>query len=468
MAGPAGFTIRSERSGADGALARRDFSLQTSRPTRGATWNAPHWAVILFLVGLVVPWIISLGPLNLSVYRFVLLVLLLPCLWSWIRGTLGFKFPDLALFLYSIWAGIALFAAHDGSAATQTSGILFIETMGAYLLARRYVRDAADFRGMVLVVMIVVLALSPFAVYEWITGNKPILSALSTIFPTVEGTMMTPRWGFWRVQGPFSHSIEFGLFCTSILALTHLAWGHGSSFASRWFLTAAVAGTTFLSMSSAPISCLVFQAMLMGYIGLLWRNSSKWTILWSIVAVGFLVAQFGSDQGAAKFFISHFTFDPQTGWYRLAIWDFGSASVLNHPLLGIGLADWERPRWMAADSVDNFWLLTAMRYGIPAAVLLFGSCLYMMVAVTRAKSADRTIEICRVAYLICMTTFFFVGVTIHFSHGIYAWFMFALGSGAWLVDTRQPKLARAIENNLLTRDRLLSHWNACQQSQVWN
>jgi len=53
MAGPAGFTIRSERSllsGADDALARRDFSLQTSRPT----WNAPHWAVILFLVGLVV------------------------------------------------------------------------------------------------------------------------------------------------------------------------------------------------------------------------------------------------------------------------------------------------------------------------------------------------------------------------------------------------------------------------------
>src|SRR5258705_10814670 len=110
MAGPAGFTIRSERSllsGADGALARRDFSLQTSRPT----WNAPHWAVILFLVGLVVPWIISLGPLNLSVYRFVLLVFVLPCLSSWIRGTLGFKFPDLALFLYSIWAGIALFAA---------------------------------------------------------------------------------------------------------------------------------------------------------------------------------------------------------------------------------------------------------------------------------------------------------------------------------------------------------------------
>ena len=128
----------------------------------------------------------------------------------------------------------------------------------------------------------------------------------------------------------------------------------------------------------------------MGYAWLLRRNNSKWMILWSIVAVGLLAAQFGSNQGAAKFFISHFTFDPQTGWYRVAIWDFGSASVLNHPLLGIGLADWERPRWMASDSVDNFWLLTAMRYGIPAVVLLLGSCIYTMFAVTSARSADRT------------------------------------------------------------------------------
>jgi hypothetical protein len=418
--------------------------------------------VIAFLVGLAVPWIIPLGPMNLSVYRLVLLVTLLPCLLSWVRGTLGFRLPDLALFFYSIWAAASLFAAHDGSAATQTSGIFFIETMGAYLLARRYVRDAADFRGMVLTITIVVLALSPFAVYEWITGNKPLLSTLNVVFPTVEVTMMAPRWGFWRVQGPFSHSIEFGLFCTSIVALTHLAWGHGGNFALRWLLTMMVAATAFLSMSSAPISCLVFQVVLMAYAGLLRRNSRKWLILWSIFAAGVLAAQLGSNQGAAKFFISHFTFDPQTGWYRVAIWDYGSASVLNHPMLGIGLADWERPRWMVSDSVDNFWLLTAMRHGIPALVLLLGSCIYTMVAVTTAKSADRMVEICRVAYLISIITFLFVGVTIQFSHGIYAWFVFILGSGAWFMDTKERGSAMTTDGNLLSREKIR------QQPQMWN
>lgn len=416
--------------------------------------------MIIFLFGLAIPWIIPLGPMNLSVYRLVLLPIVLPCLWNWMRGTLGFILPDFALLLYSIWAGIAVFAAHGGSAATQTSGIFFVETMGAYLLARRHVRDAAGFRGMVLVVMMVVFALSPFAMYEWITGDKPILSAMSTIFPTVEITTMTPRWGFWRVQGPFSHSIEFGLFCTSILALTYLAWGHGASFVSRWLFTAWVAGTAVFSMSSAPISCLVFQFMLIGYNRLLWRYRRRWTILWSIAIIGCLVVELGSDQGAVKFFISYFTFDPETGWYRVAIWDFGTASVLNHPLLGIGLADWERPRWMVSDSVDNFWLLTAMRYGIPALVLLLGSCIWMMIAVARAKSADRATEICRVAYLICMVTFLFVGATIHFSHAIYAWFMFVWGCGAWLQDIKRPELAKIAENNLLTRDRSFSYWNS--------
>jgi hypothetical protein len=383
------------------------------------------------------------------------------------RGRLnGILLPDLALFFYCIWAGIALFAAH-GFAAIQSVGIFFIETMGAYLLARRFIRDAAGFSGMVFVMTMIVLVLSPFAIYEWITGSKPILWALSTIFPTVEATMMT-RSGFWRVQGPFTHSIEFGLFCTSILAMTHLAWGHNRSVASRWLLTASVAGTALLSMSSAPLTCLIFQVMLMGYNWLLWDYRSRWKILWSIAVLGFLIVQFGSNLGAVKFFISHFTFDPQTGWYRLAIWDFGTASVLDHPLLGIGLADWERPRWMPSGSVDNFWLLTAMRYGIPSVVLLSGSCIWMTLAIARAKSADRTIEICRLAYLICMMTFLFVGVTVHFAHAIYAWFMFALGSGAWLLDTKRPKVARATESNLLASDRLLSHWNARQQPQVWN
>jgi hypothetical protein len=453
--------------GAEGVLAGGDFSLQQDQSARGRTSNALHWTVVVFLIGLAVPWIIPLGPLNLSTYGLVLLILLLPCLWHWVRGSLGgITVPDLGLFLYCIWSGIALFAAH-GAAAVQTVGIFFIETLGAYLLARRFIRDAAGFTAMVSLMTRIVLVLSPFAIYEWLTGDKPLLWAFGTIFPTVEATMM-PRNDFWRVQGPFTHSIEFGLFCTSVVALTHLAWGHNRSLASRWFMTGAMAGTALLSMSSAPLACLFLQVAVMGYNWLFSRFKSRWMILWSVVILGVLVVQFGSNLGAVKFFISNFTFDPQTGWYRIAIWDFGVESVLNHPLLGIGLDDWERPRWMHSSSVDNFWLLTAMRYGIPSVVLLFGSCVWTIISVARAKSTDRTIEICRLAYLICMMTFLLVGFTIHFAHAIYAWFMFALGSGVWLRDVEQPNEALIAPSTFFARDRLSSSWNARQPPPVWN
>jgi len=389
-------------------------------------------------------------------------VFLLPCLWKWVGGRLGIRLPDVGLLLYSTWAVIALFAAHGVPGAIQPSGILIPETMGAYLLARRFIRNSHDFLRMVLVITAVILSLSPFAIYEWITGSKPILQALSTIFPTVEITFMTPRWGFWRVQGPFSHSIEFGLFCTSVIALTHLALGHDRSIASRWFLSGSVAGTAFLSMSSAPLFCLLLQVMLIGYNSMLAHYNRRWTILWCIAFLGYLVVLLGSNQSVVKFFISHFTFDAQTGWYRIAIWDHGSASVLNHPYLGIGLANWARPRWMASDSVDNFWLLTAMRYGIPAVILLFGSCLWMTLAIVRAKSADKATENCRLAYLMCLTTFLFVGATIHFAHATYAWFMFILGSGAWLLDGSRAA-ATSIDNNPLAGGRFLSPRNARQK-----
>src|SRR5215510_8867620 len=48
-----------------------------------------HWPVLLFLVTLIVPWAIFIGPLRMSLYRFVLLGMVLPCLGMWILGRVG-------------------------------------------------------------------------------------------------------------------------------------------------------------------------------------------------------------------------------------------------------------------------------------------------------------------------------------------------------------------------------------------
>lgn len=413
------------------------------------------WPVVLFLVGLVIPWIIPLGPLNLSVYRFVLLGTLLPCLAMWARGQAGpIRASDIGLFLFSGWVGLTLIVAHGPASGTQSAGIFFIETMGAYLLARCYIRDAEDFENMIDLMVKIVVLLLPFAIYEWFTGGKPILSAFGVVFPTVEITMMEPRLGFWRVQGPFDHSIQFGIFCGSIFALAYLTAGTGRRAASRKVMAVLAAVTAFLSLSSAPIAGLVMQSALICWNWVLKPFKSRWLILCGLVLAAYLVVEFGSNQTPVKFYISRFTFDGSTGWHRLAIWEFGSASVLNHPLFGIGFGDWERPKWLVSDSVDNFWLILAMRHGLPAFFLFLAQYLWVIISVSLKKTDDEKLQNYKVAYIICLAVYSFVGTTVHIYAAPYAWFVFLLGSGVWMLDVKPGEAAAVNETDPGMRRRL--------------
>src|SRR4051812_170533 len=118
-----------------------------------------------------------------------------------------------------------------------------------------------------------------------------------------------------------------------------------------------------------------------------------------------------------------------------AIWEYGSASVLNNPLFGVGFGDWARASWMPS-SVDMFWLLNAMRFGLPAGLLMLSAFFMLFLAVSFRKGLDDRLNACRTAYLIVMASFFVVGWTVHFWGEAYNWFLFLLGSGAWLLDVR--------------------------------
>ncbi len=399
--------------------------------------------VKLFLAGLLIPWVLPIGPLNLSVYRIVLVIAILPCLVMWLQGKAGRKRPgDFGLFLFCLWAAVAFVVVQGIETSVEPAGILFIESMGSYLLARVCIRNARDFQNMVVFVAKLIVCLLPFAIFEWVTGTNLLLLAFGAVFRTEAITRMAPRMGLWRVQGPFSHSILFGTFCASMLALTCLATKGRLSGTSRGLLTGLVGFAALLSMSSAPIGGLVVQIAL-----LLWNKTfrnfaGRWKLLWAIALAGYLVVEFGSNQTPAQFYISHFTFDQQTGWYRLWIWDYGSASVANHPIFGIGLASWARPAWMSGDSVDNFWLLMAMRHGLPAFVLMTLSWLSLWLSVAWKKEIDPEVDDCRIAYLICMTSFAIVGSTVHFWVAAYAWFFFLAGSGVWILDINSRKEAQ--------------------------
>ena len=127
-------------------------------------------------------------------------------------------------------------------------------------------------------------------------------------------------------------------------------------------------------------------------------------------------------------------FDNSSYWYRRFIWEYGSATALNHPLFGVGLTDWERPAWMPTASLDNFWLFQAVRSGLPAPFLLLLAMLSILLPVCLRKTVDSKVDEYRTAFAISMGYFFSTGWTVHFWGNVYVLFLFLMGAGVWILD----------------------------------
>ncbi len=271
--------------------ARTAAGKRSGRWTRGGAIVVPaeqpdrlHWVVLLFLVGLVIPWVIMIGPLRLSVYRLVLLATTIPCLVIWARGGAGrVRVADLAMLAFCAWGTVCLMVNHGVSDGIQPSGILFIESAGPYFMARCFIRNERQFEAMVRLLFWVILAMLPLGLVELLTGYKATLRLFDLVMPSVDETLMDVRWGLRRVQGPFEHPILFGVFCGGILAMTLLVLGYKKKGLRRWGRAALVGATSLLSLSSGPMSAIVVQILLLGWNWALGAVEARWKILWALV-----------------------------------------------------------------------------------------------------------------------------------------------------------------------------------------
>jgi hypothetical protein len=395
------------------------------------------WPIIFLLVSFIVPWVISLGPVRLSLYRVVLIVMTVPCLVQFVSGKAGrVRLPDVAVILFGLWAVLCLAVVHGPTTAVQGGSITFIETVGAYMIARCYIRTEADFEKMVsLMFKIIVFILLPFGIIEMATGYKPLLKVFGTIMPVIDVTMMDRRWEFWRVQGPYEHPLLFGVNCGAVYGLTHLVLGYGRPLSQRWLRTGLVGLTVVLCLSSGPLSALVVQTALIGWNWLLSAVKSRWTLLSLALAILYVGIYLYSGQSVARFYISHAPlFDSWSAYYRILIWENGTATVANHPIFGIGYNEYERPSWMAP-SVDIFWLNNAIMFGLPGGLLVITTLVSAVTLVALRQGSDARTDNYRSGYIISMAGFFVVGCTVFFWNGTYSLFFFLVASGLWLAET---------------------------------
>ncbi|TPN88494.1 hypothetical protein FJ987_23415 [Mesorhizobium sp. CU2] len=435
-------------------LLSRPFSTEVENVNAGASLRdaagsvqakrkQSSWPVFLFIAALVVPWIISVGPLRLSLYRFVLLAMLVPCVVAWITGKAGrIRLADISLLLCALWPTLSLVVNHGWAIAVQTGGIGFLEAFGAYLLARCYIRDADDFHNAVKLLFGTVLFLMPFAFVECVSGQNVLREMFGMIVSTGPSYSHEYRSGFARVQSVFEHSILFGVYVGSSLALVHLVLGYQKSLFQRFLKDGIVTSVALTSLSAGPIGGVVAMTALLSWNGLLRSLGSRWKILIGLLVCLFVALQSFANRSALTILTSFFIFDPASYWYRRLIWQYGTENVANHPIFGLGMNDWERPAWMPAASIDNFFLVQAVHWGLPAPIFLMLAFFLIVVAVALKKDLDEKLVDYRTGFILAMVFFFLVGWSVAFWGSTYVVFLFLLGSGVWILEARATPITR--------------------------
>ena len=113
---------------------------------------------------------------------------------------------------------------------------------------------------------------------------------------------------------------------------------------------------------------------------------------------------------------------------------------MNHPFMGIGLNEWERPEWLAS-TVDNLWLLIAMRHGLPCFGFLALAIGLHIFAISRRHDLSPDAQLIRKGYIITLAGLIFTLSTVFIWEAMNVMAMFFIGAGAFLYASA-PRSAR--------------------------
>jgi len=415
-----------------GAPARRAAAGPAAAPpadTPATRWQ--HRLLAGFFVTLVIPGSFSVAGLTLSPSRLFLIVVFVPLFLDWFRGRAGrITAGDVGILLYCFWTWMALFAVH-GPGRVHSAGIQFVEAFGGYLVGRTLVRSAEDYRIFVRYLFYAMAFLLPFALAEFLTGWSP-LRAISEAFLAVDERHINrqPRLGFVeRVQGPFAHSILFGLFCS--LGVANFFFVFRDAFVKRAVRVGMALGMIFMSLSSAPFLAAGLQLIMMGWNGFFAFLRARWVVLIVLGLAIVAALEAFAEGGFLGFLFETFLLMPQTGYGRLEILYYGTKSVLAHPLFGVGQGEWVRAYYMGHPTIDNFWLATAVRYGLPTLLFLWFAIVCNALAILLQTDLDPEEQRQRRGYLIALTGLLMILVTVSIWGPVSTFVLTYFGAGVW-------------------------------------
>jgi hypothetical protein len=435
------------------ALPRIEAALVAERKSGVATKTGLAWPAIFYLIAVVAPINVNVGSIFLTSVRAVLLVMFIPMLLRLLSGKVGRLFiTDIFFFLFIAWGIVALTITSPDQALSQ-GGSIGLEFIGGYLVGRVYVTDRQSFIALCRWLVVLVLFSVPFALHETLTGRPIIIEYLHKIpgVTSVSAVTIEGRMGLERVQYTFAHPIHYGLFCSVAFSLCFVALKDVYNLPRRLVSSVIIMLSGFLALSSGALLAIVLQIALITWSSIFASVKARWWMLVGVFVLAYVAIDLLSNRAPIFVFMSYATFSAHNAYWRGIIFEWGlknlfgdlSLNIPPAPWFGLGMNTWVRPSFMHSGSMDNFWLVIAIRYGIPGLALLLVGYIFAIVKIMKRNfEGNAALLQIRRAWVFTFLGLSFTLSTVYVWTNIYSFVFFIFGSGMWLIMV-EPEVSSA-------------------------
>lgn len=394
--------------------------------------------VVLFYAVLVPTEIrIELAGQFLYPTRLVEFCLLPWIFWQFAKRQFKPVIWDVLFVIGCLWMLVAFVAIYGAQIGLLSGGALVVDTLLPYIIGRLAIRNSTDIRRFLVLIAPGLLLAGLSLLVEVMVARPLIRPWAASVFgalPQYEGGIAVgargfvteQRLGLLRATGPFAHPILAGICVSGFLALFLY------SGLRRWPFFVGV-GASLLGVFSLSSAAFLGIALSLGLLITDQIQRMLAFISWRIIlpaAGGLLFILHMLTENGLIAYVGRFTLNPASAGYRRLIMHFGSESVMNNPIFGIGFRDYERPVWMVKASVDNQWLLLAIRFGILPALMqiavIVAAILLLSVNSSHLNETERRL---RVGMAVALAVFALLGFTVSFYGGVEAWFYMFLAMG---------------------------------------
>jgi hypothetical protein len=161
----------------------------------------------------------------------------------------------------------------------------------------------------------------------------------------------------------------------------------------------------------------------------------RWKALITIM-VGFILSLFVISNHPLVWIIVHLTLDPQTGFFRIGTWNFALPLISDSPIIGRGLAQLgdSSEAFLFLWSVDCLWLVEALRYGLPAVILLLLTMFSPFLRRRRMSTFGPGMDNMPTGVSLAIIAMVLIGLTVHFWDATWLFLNLCVGIRASLAE----------------------------------